>query len=802
MRSEVSLGWGPRRCVAAGALLAAFALAVLACGGESREARVDEIRSQQGAGQHAATLEPLRELLEAEPDDPELNHLYGGALLATGQPELAIWSLRKAAEDPERAVEDGMLLALALLKGGTAEDAVEQVLHVLELAPDRIDAQQLLLQARLEAKQHEEILDDAARMLVQNPKDPQALLARAVALLALDRPDEAEPAMAELAEAVKDLPEGNWDPRMCVATATFAQEKGDPDSAAERWKNCLEAHPGVDMVVFGAIKFFSERPGEDRSVAILRRAIEADPDHLRFVEALAPRLAAIGEEKEAEELFHAAARSERNKIQAWLALANYHEARDEVVKARDALAQGLSLMGEAPATQVAPYADLLIRAGDYDEAEALIDRFESPVMQHLLRGRLLLARGKPAEALAELEEGTRLWPDNSVARWLTGQAAEQLGDYDRALQEYGEAVRADRDDRDAVVSLLRLLEAQGVDGEMLGVLGRYQGDLPAPDPEMLAWTIRVAHRLGAKNVLDHAIHDLGRMPAQRPLLVAEVAAIRASDEGRAAAIAQIRASKLDLRRPASGPVLAQLVGYLLAEGRSAEALAEVERGLASDPERALFHELRGRALRVAGDAAGARQALERALEIEPERATALAELAAMEADAGDRKAALDLYDRAARADPQEPAPAWAAIQLVRSDGDDAELERRLEALLAQHGTHVGAATLLALRSIERDPDRALALARRAVRFDGGAEAFEALGRVQLARGDAPQAVEALGLSLDLRPDSPSTRYWLGRALAASGEKERARGELNAALASEAFPERQDALAALARLESD
>ena len=48
-------------------------------------------------------------------------------------------------------------------------------------------------------------------------------------------------------------------------------------------------------------------------------------------------------------------------------------------------------------------------------------------MRDLLRGRLLLARGHPAEALEVLEEGLRVWPDHSVARWLAGTAAERLG---------------------------------------------------------------------------------------------------------------------------------------------------------------------------------------------------------------------------------------------------------------------------------------------------------------------------------------------------------------------------------------
>jgi tetratricopeptide (TPR) repeat protein len=783
-----------------GWLVLGVTLAALACG-DDPETRLAEVRGQQRAGQLAATLEPLRELLRSNPDDPELNHLYGAALLGTGQPELAIWSLRKAALDPERSVEDGHLLAIALLRGGSADDAVLQALRVLELAPERTDVAHLLLKARIAAKQHEEILEDAARLLALEPRDPEALMARVVALLSLNRPDEAGPALAELQEAVKGLPgDASWQPRLCAAAATFAKEKGDPAAAETLWNQCLESSPGEELVVFGAIEFFADRPGEDVGIEILRRAHEADPTRLRFVEALAGRLGAIGQTDEAENLLRAATQTQENRIQGWLALARYHEARDDVPRARDAMAQALRLMGEAPATLVAPYVDLLIRAGDYDEAEALVARFESPVMRHLLRGRLLLERGQPAQALEALEEGMRLWPDNSVARWLAGTAAEQLGDYDRAVEEYGEAVRNDHGNRDAVQSLLRLLEAQGRDREALSILSRYQSENPR-DPEMLVETIRFAHRAGARNLVERTTRRLNSIPGQRRVVAAELAAIRAADAGPAAAIEGIRSTQIDLSQPVNGRLLELLVGYLVADGRPGEALEVTQAALAEHPEEARFHELRGVALRGAGNPGAAREALQRSLELEPERATALAELAALTAEQGDREAALALYDRAALADPSQAAYPWAAIRLLATGHDTAELERRLEALMARHGTHAAAANLLAQRLLTRDSERALELARRSVRFGGGPDALDTLGRIELEQGDAASAVETLGLSLELRPDSPSTHYRLGLAWAATGDEERAREALNSALISEAFPEREAAQAALARLDA-
>ncbi len=69
-------------------------LTVLACGSDP-EARLEEIRSLQEFGDFEGTVAPLRELLKASPDDPELNHLYGVALLGVGRPEFALWPLRR-----------------------------------------------------------------------------------------------------------------------------------------------------------------------------------------------------------------------------------------------------------------------------------------------------------------------------------------------------------------------------------------------------------------------------------------------------------------------------------------------------------------------------------------------------------------------------------------------------------------------------------------------------------------------------------------------------------------------------------
>jgi tetratricopeptide (TPR) repeat protein len=779
--------------------IVAFTLA----GGCSPEAQLDDLRSFQQSGRFTETIGPLRERLDETPDDSELNHLYGLALLRTGQSALAIWPLRKAAQDPDRAIDDGILLVQAILDGGSAEDASLAASHVLELAPDRVDVIRLLIAARLKARQNEEVLLDVERLLELKPDDSAALIWRLVALLNLDRADEAEEALAEIGEAIENLESGfDWEPRVCGGTATFMKEKGDPEAAELLWNDCLEQFPAEEIIVFSGIEFFNELAQPRRAMEILRRAVEAEPTHLAFIDALANRLGLAGETEEAERLLLAATEDGVNDRQAWFTLANYHEQRDELAKAADATAKGLALMGTTPSLMLAEYVDLLIRAGYYDKAEEIVPEFDGdPVLANLLRGRLLLARGKPSEAIKALEAGLKLWPDNSAARELIAEAAVQLGDHDRAVNEYAEALRSDPGSREAIFDLLRLLEALGRNQEASIALERYLGEKPR-DSEALVEAIRIANRGGQKKRVERAVRRLGEIPGQRAVVIAELAAIRASRESPALGVDFIRKSKLDLTRPNNGPALRALVEYLVAEGKSDEALSAADAAVTAHPDLALFHEARADALRAGSEPDLARAALERALVLEPERASAIAKLASLAAERGERKAAIALYDRASRADPDASDSAWQAIQLFVTAGEDAEVARRLDALLMSDPLHAEAASLRARHLIESDPQRAGALARRAVRLRGGPDALEILGRIYLVGGDVEQAARALGRAAELQPDRPSTRYWFGMALSATGDEAGAQRELNAALAAGDFPEKNDAHAELTRLSAD
>jgi tetratricopeptide (TPR) repeat protein len=200
----------------------------------------------------------------------------------------------------------------------------------------------------------------------------------------------------------------------------------------------------------------------------------------------------------------------------------------------------------------------------------------------------------------------------------------------------------------------------------------------------------------------------------------------------------IEASGLDLTDSSNAIAFRILMEQLGALGQHEKAADLVDRALAAHPDQAVFHELRGRALLTAGQAAPALAAFERALELDARSWRALAGLAALAADAGDPTRALTLYDRAIEISPEDPDPALAAIALVRQT-DPEETARRLVRFLDLHPREASAANELAGLLADRgELARARNYASRAAWFRLP-EAEGTLARIEELRAAAPAA---------------------------------------------------------------
>jgi Flp pilus assembly protein TadD len=272
--------------------------------------------------------------------------------------------------------------------------------------------------------------------------------------------------------------------------------------------------------------------------------------------------------------------------------------------------------------------------------------------------------------------------------------------------------------------------------------------------------------------------------------------------GPAAAVASIEDLELDLQDPANEPALRALAEDLVAIERADRAIAEVDRALRAQPDRASLHALMGTTLARAYRSIDARSAFKRALAIDPNQSEALGGMAALAGAAGDTQRAIELFDRAAAVEPGNPVYAYAAAQLVLATGDRSAAEARLETIVRQSAAHAGARNDLAwlLATEGRDLDLALSLALEASRLRPEPATLDTLGFVHIQRGENEQAVDVLEKAIAAPGTAPGIHYHLAMALGRAGRTERARDLLQRALATGDFPEAEAARQLLANLD--
>ncbi|MBW2401390.1 MAG: tetratricopeptide repeat protein [Deltaproteobacteria bacterium] len=460
-------------------------LALTGCGESDPVDPLESIRQRQASGDFAGSIEPLRKLRAEHPDDPAVNFFYGRALSLTHQSSLATWSLRKAMEDPEWLVPAGMQLAFAALVGRDFNEVVELTGQILAHDPDNLGA--LLYRANAQAhwkKDPELALADANRVLELDPDKLEAYEPRILALLGLERLDEASESLAEAGRRLVELDahEGvlAWH---CSTMAAFQEASEDLERAHATWIECLAAHPTDTEVVTNAIVFYDAQGQPNRSQEILRVALTSAPNARNFRVALAQRLQLTGSAAEAEAVLREATQSEQPELAAaaWMDLARLRQAMGEPGAAADALARAVELTHEVgtPDPQLLfEFADTLLLSGRLARALEVAEELSVPAHRQLIRARVAQERRNPARALEAFDEALQLWPDNPWARYHAALAAEELGDFERAISEYRYAVRISPGATDARTRGGALLLAAGNTALALQLLRTGYGQAP------------------------------------------------------------------------------------------------------------------------------------------------------------------------------------------------------------------------------------------------------------------------------------------------------------------------------------
>ncbi|MBI5883836.1 MAG: tetratricopeptide repeat protein [Elusimicrobia bacterium] len=117
---------------------------------------------------------------------------------------------------------------------------------------------------------------------------------------------------------------------------------------------------------------------------------------------------------------------------------------------------------------------------------------------YLLRGRLLLATGKPGQAEKDLREYASMKPEDPEGRILLGESRERGGRTEEALKDFRRAARIDAWSWRALLAQARVLTTQRKFGPASGALdkaeslaGKREPDIAAQRGTLLAETLKL-----------------------------------------------------------------------------------------------------------------------------------------------------------------------------------------------------------------------------------------------------------------------------------------------------------------------
>ncbi|MFO0688221.1 MAG: tetratricopeptide repeat protein [Myxococcota bacterium] len=747
---------GVALCALAGAgLLAAFP-------GCNRTQSLEEIKAMQEAGRYEESIEPLRKRLESTPDDPETHLLYGAALSRTGAGRVAVWSLRKAAEAPEFELQANLELAGAQARVGNWKETIAAAETVLELEPENLTARILRGEAYInDGQKPEKAIEDFDHVIDEDPTNLQALTARAAALLMLNRVDEAAETIDQIDEVTAKGPGSeSTAAQLCAVHAVLTQERGKLDEAEKMFDDCLEQYPSDASVVDAAITFFDGRGEPKRSDELLAKALELAPHSISYRRALALRKENAGESKQALEIFEAGLETDDQnlKVAVLTDLTNYHLDRDEIPEALAAWEKALELVDTPTQTAILSHADLLARAGRHEDARRVAKKLEKQEFGHLIEARIALDEGDPKRALEHLDQVFPSWPNNAGARYYAARAAEQLGDFARAVEEYRQSIRSAPEQTEAALRLAKLYRAGGALAECWSNAWQYATTY-TDDPEGARTLISCATR-DEKATLQGVFRQLWGSKLWPAAVATRLHALteQKGPERGLEWLAEMLGPKADLTNPFFAELLREQTRVQLAAGRRADAEKSVAAAVAAHPEDGALLEIRAMLLESTDAAPDAvRAAFEEAVAKDAKSWLAIEGVARARERAGDLAGAIEAYDRSTKLHPESPEAArQAALLAAKAGAKPEEVEKRWLDLLKEHPWDGPAAAVYARLLLERGQSdaRTLDYAERGVLFGGGKDAEKLLIAVHEARGEKERAAQVAKAFAEGKPIPP------------------------------------------------
>lgn len=449
---------------------------------------------------------------------------------------------------------------------------------------------------------------------------------------------------------------------------------------------------------------------------------------------------------------------------------------------------------------------------------ALVLGQAAPSFQALFeRGMSALGAGELDAAQAAFQQARELQPNNAVVYYQLGEVFSRRGELAEAISHFRKAIQLEPDEPEFYFRLAllqaqvrRFHDAQQILNELLRVRPRYS------DAYLL-----LGHIASEQGDDASAVQHLGEYVRLRPddpkgLGELGIALFREQNYQEGESLLRQALGK----DPSLGTVHYNLGLLYNLQGHPDQAKQHLEVAAGLLPEKAEVYYQLGTALTRLNELAEAEKALRRALELSPENQEALYALGTLVRRLGRAEEAAQILaqherlstvaleerqrsrrisayhmdvkglleqDRLAEAqqkleeilrlDPRNDLAHYRLAQISFLERDDQRALESVRTALEQKDFEP-AYHLLAAMCLERlgQEEQAIAAYERVLRLAEYAEAYLALGRLELRRGNINQAVAYLRQAVAQEPENPELHLALATALAEAGELEESQEE--------------------------
>jgi len=390
-----------------------------------------------------------------DPQQLKLKYLASAdAYVAKKDYRAAIVEYRKAIAQDSHFGEARLKLGAAYLGAGDLKNAYAEYVRAADLMPESIEAQLRAGSMLLGTGEFPEAKARALTALAKDPKNEEALLALADLQIVTGAPPDKVRQAFDKAITVNP---GSVRARLALINYNLRQRDGKAAVAAAQ--TALDAFPN-DIRLLDALAVAQRASGDaDAALATYRKAVQSQPDNAALLQRLAQVQAGTKDYAGAVESLRKALALKPDMVQAWGELAKVHMLSGH---ADAAVAEAKKLQKDRPdkAVGFALEGEVLLAQKKWAEAAAAfrqaLSRDPAPFLA--VRTYLVLqAAGKTADATAFGDKWIKDHPKDPMFLQMLAEQSQQRKDNPAAIAGYKRVLAVDSDNLIALNNLAWLL---------------------------------------------------------------------------------------------------------------------------------------------------------------------------------------------------------------------------------------------------------------------------------------------------------------------------------------------------------